>query len=161
MFEDEEIPSLRSTLLTIQNTGNEDIVSTDILQSIIFSIKLEDGQLLSVKLLDEDADKPNRFEYKQDGTAVDFWFSHMLKKDSARIQILHTAATDPDIQLSEKSKIRDGKTIDYTQKQKKLRKLKRYIFYLGISMLILGALVFAIVDTLVWGTPFIPKSNCL
>ena len=115
IFNDEEIPSLNSTLLTIENTGNSDIAHSDVFQAIQFLTGLEKEQFLNARLLDEHAQKPNKFKITASEDFVEFDFKYMGKQDYAQIQILHIAENVPKTKLT--GKINGG---ELTQRKRKI-----------------------------------------
>ena len=144
MFEDEEIPSLRSTVLTIKNTGNEDIVGEDILQPIQFSVGVETDQLLNVRLLNEDTIKPNKCVIKTEEGSTEFSFKYMSKKDYARIQILHTATGNPEIHFAEGTIIKDGRIVVTNEVKRVSNNTINLFFTIGFLCGITGLLGIAI-----------------
>ena len=139
-FNDEEIPLLKSTLLTIENTGNRDITHSDILQAIQFSAGLEKEQLLNARLLDEHAEKPNEFQVATNETSIGFSFKYMGKQDYAQIQILHTAENAPKTKLT-KGRIEGG---EVPQRKRKIIGMS-----IGMLLVIVGIIPRTFLHT--WG----------
>jgi len=151
MFEDKEIPYMKSSLLTITNTGNEDLGKGDLSRETArFTLGIERENLLNVRLFDEDQEKEdNRYSAKEMAGKVAFSFDFMAKKDYARIQVLHTAANNPAVSSIDERFIKNGKLISEESKEKKRSRLSLVFIVLGFllaSATIVGVYVLVHID---------------
>jgi len=137
-FKGRDITSLKSTMLTIKNTGNRHLTNEHIAQGgILFSIGASADSLLSVDLLEEDAEKPNEYRIAEtaDNSAYALRFSDMAKKELLRVQILHTAEDNPKINFS-KGTLRDGKI---NSQQERDKKLETFLFKIALTLICCSA----------------------
>ena len=134
LFGDHEIPYLKSTVLTIKNTGTSDLDRADLRRKAVrFSLGIDREQLLNVRLLQEDQDKEeNTFAVAEEDGEVVFSFENMGKKELARIQVLHTAEENPKVESATGRVIKNGGLISEKEKRKKLAKWAWFITALGV-----------------------------
>ena len=143
-FNGQDITSLKSTMLTIKNTGNRHLTREHIAKSgILFSHGIPVDDLISVDLLEEDVAKPNEYMVfeKTDKVTYKFRFSDMAKKDFVRIQILHTAEDNPEINFA-KGTLKDGKIVGGNVKLSPQKEAA--LQGLSIASVVYGLIVFVI-----------------
>ena len=159
-FEDNPITTLKSTVIEIENTGNHDLNGgADLLNDVWFAIAIKPEDLLTARLPGIDKERheetnPNKYDVKisSQRDKIFFTFKYMIKKDVARIQILHKSSEDPAITTEKASIIKDGKVIE-ERPSKKSRPIASSILLAiaGIVAVTMAALLVAIAFDIDYG----------
>ena len=125
--------ALTNTILTIKNTGNLDLTRDDLLQSIRFTLNIAPH---AVRLITGPAKElnPNGYEVFAHNGELAFAFGYMAKKDTACVEILHSANIMPFIKVVDEPGIRNGKIQDNAIVEKN----RTNRFFLRVALAALG-----------------------
>lgn len=136
LFSGQPISSLTSTYIMIQNNGNVAVRDTDFVDQIQLLIKPknDDVKILNAQLVDlSEEQKKSIFDPEVIEKNINVRFSHIKKKDSFVVQVLHTKGT-----LEVKCDIIDGSF--------KINKAPGILFILGSAIAVASLLISQILE---------------